>query len=304
MLNELPVAFSSQGATLRGYMLTRADAGSRLPLVIMAHGTSATIKMVAIEYARAFANAGLAVLIYDHRNFGISDGEPRLEINPWIQCRGYLDALSFAISRPEIDPERVGLWGDSYTGGQVVLVSACDARAKVIVAQCPTFGPTVPALAPSAENLALIRTTLLSGDITGTPETTTGPLPVVSHDQSGTPSLLAPIQAFRWFIDYGGRPGSGWVNRVTRVIPRTPVPYSPYLCAPFVQAKVFLMVSPEDEMVHANYDVAKGAYELMRGLKRWQDIADGHFGLLYHPGVRFDEAASAQAQFLCEHLDA
>lgn len=304
MLNELPIAFSSQGATLRGYMLTRTDAGPRRPVVIMAHGTSATIRMVAIEYARAFANAGLAVLIYDHRNFGISDGEPRHEINPWIQCRGYLDALSFVVSRPEIDPERVGLWGDSYTGGQVVLVSACDARAKVIVAQCPTFGPTVPALAQSAENFALIKTTLLSGDIMGTPETTTGPLPVVSHDQSGTPSLLAPIQAFRWFIDYGGRPGSGWVNRVTRVIPPTPVPYSPYLCAPFVQAKVFFMVAPEDEMVHANYDVTRRAFELMPGIKRWHDIAEGHFGLLYHPGARFDEAASAQARFYCDHLDA
>jgi len=304
MLSELPVAFSSQGATLRGYMLTRAGAGSRLPVVIMAHGTSATIKMVAIEYARAFANAGLAVLIYDHRNFGMSDGEPRLEINPWIQCRGYLDALSFTSSRPEIDPERVGLWGDSYTGGQVVLVAACDERAKVIVAQCPTFGPAVPSLVPSAEHLALIKTTLLTGDITGTPETTTGPLPVVSHDQLGTPSLLAPIQAFRWFIDYGGRPGSGWVNRVTRVVPPTPVPYSPYLCAPYVQAKALLMASPEDEMVHANYDVAKRAFELMPGVKRWHDIADGHFGLLYHPGLRFDEAASAQVRFFCEHLDA
>jgi alpha-beta hydrolase superfamily lysophospholipase len=54
----------------------------------MAHGTSATIQMVAIEYARAFAREGLAALIYDHRGFGRSGGEPRLEINPWVQCRG------------------------------------------------------------------------------------------------------------------------------------------------------------------------------------------------------------------------
>lgn len=304
MLNEIPVAFLSQGALLRGYLLTRADAASRLPIVIMAHGTSATIPMVAIEYARTFANAGLAVLIYDHCNFGISAGEPRQEINPWVQCRGYRDAVSFACSRPEVDPERVGLWGDSYTGGQVVVVSACDERVKVIVAQCPTFGPSVPALVPSAENFAIIKETLVTGDITGTPETTAGPLPVVSPDQAGTPSLLAPIQAFRWFIDYGGRPGSGWVNRVTRVIPPTPVTYSPYLCAPFVQAKVLFMVAPDDEMVHANYDVARQAFALMPGLKRWQDIGEGHFGLLYYPSPRFDEAASAQAQFFCEHLNA
>ena len=52
----------------------------------------------------------------------------------------------------------------------------------------------------------------------------------VTADQGGTPSLLAPIQAFRWFIDYCGRPGSGWINRVTRVLPATPVPERSSAC--------------------------------------------------------------------------
>ena len=304
MLIETPVEFKSGAVSLRGYLLTAADAPARLPTVIMAHGTSATIKMVAIEYARSFAMAGFAVLLYDHRNFGGSDGDPRQEINPWVQCRGYVDALTFACTRHEVDVDRLALWGDSYTGGQVVVVSACDDRPRVIVAQCPVFGAAIPSIAPSAENLAAIKNTLLTGDVSGTPETTTGPLPVVSPDQLGTPSLLAPIQAFRWFVEYGGRPGSGWLNRATRVIPPTPVPYSPYLCAPYVQAKVLVMASPTDEMVHANYEVTKSAYSLMPGTKDWYDIADGHFGLLYHPSDRFDEAVSVQTKFLRDHLDA
>lgn len=304
MLNETPIAFASQGATLRGYLLTVSGAKSHLPTAIMTHGTSATIRMVAIEYARVFAGSGLAVLIYDHRNFGKSDGEPRQEINPWIQCRGYLDAMTFTASRPEIDPDRIALWGDSYTGGHVVVVSACDPRPKALVAQVPVFGKTPPPVAPSAEAFGEIKETLLGGDVTGTPETTAGPIPVVSPDQLGTPSLLAPIQAFRWFIEYGGRPGSGWLNRVTRVIPPTPVTYSPYLCAPFVQARVLLMVAPEDEMIHANYQVTQQAFELLPGFKRWYDIADGHFGLLYHPGDRFEEAANVQAEFLRSQLEA
>jgi len=301
-LEETPVAFASAGATLRGWLLTPAGARAQLPAVIMTHGTSATLRMVAIEYARVFARSGLAVLIYDHRNFGNSDGEPRYEINPWIQCRGYLDALSFVCAHDAIDADRIALWGDSYSGGEVVVVAACDDRASVVVAQVPVFGATLPMHAPSGDAFAAIRDTLLSGDVSGTPETTTGPLPVVSHDQAGTPSLLAPIQAFRWFIEYGGRPGSGWANRVSRVIPATPVPFSPYLCGPFVQQDVLLMVAPEDEMLHANYDVARATFDLMPGDRRWCDIADGHFGLLYHPGPRFDEAASVQTDFLLEHL--
>lgn len=303
MLIETPMQFESENATLRGLLITRKDRSGRLPTVIMAHGTSATIKMVAIEYARELALAGYAALIYDHRNFGASSGEPRGEINPWIQCRGYLDAISFAEKLPGVAPDRIAIWGDSFTGGQVVVVSACDPRVKVVVAQCPVFGSALPAIMPTRETFLRIKETLHSGNVTGTADTTTGPLPVVSSDQAGTPSLLAPIQAFRWFIDYGGRPGSGWVNRVTRVLPPTPVMYSPYLCAPFVQAKVLLMVAPEDEMAHANYDVARNAFSLMPGLKQWHDIADGHFGLLYHPGVRFDEAVRVQIDFLRQHLD-
>ena len=304
MLTETSVAFASQGATLRGYLVTLAGGRARRPTVVMAHGTSATLRMVALDYARVFARAGLAALVYDHRNFGCSDGEPRREINPWIQCRGYMDALTFASAHPAVDPDRMALWGDSYSGGEVIVVSACDARAKTIVAQCPIFGATPPPLLPSADAFAAIKATLLTGDVAGTPETTTGPLPVVSHDQAGTPSLLTPIQAFRWFIDHGGRPGSGWVNRVTRVIPPTPVAYSPYLCSPFVQADVLLMVAPDDEMVHANYAVARQAFALMPGGARWYDIADGHFGLLYFPGDRFEEAASVQSTFLRERLAA
>jgi hypothetical protein len=62
------------------------------------------------------------------------------------------------------------------------------------------------------------------------------------------------------------------------------------------------MVAPEDEMVHADYEVARQAFELMPGFKRWHDIADGHFGLLHYPSERFDEATSVQTEFLHKQL--
>jgi hypothetical protein len=65
---------------------------------------------------------------------------------------------------------------------------------------------------------------------------------------------------------------------------------------------VLLMVAPEDEMVHANVEVTRHAYGLLAGPKRWVDIDGGHFGLLYHPGARFDEAAGIQAAFLQKQL--
>jgi pimeloyl-ACP methyl ester carboxylesterase len=296
------VEFPSEGATLRGLLFLPEAPRGKLPLVIMAHGTSATVFMVADKYAQAFCRAGVAALLYDHRNFGRSGGDPRQEINPWIQCRGYRDAIDFAVTREEVAPERIALWGDSYTGGQVIVVGAIDPRVKCIVAQCPVFGSEPPPVEPTAANFEILTDVFSRGDIRGSPETTMGPLPVVSFDQAGTPSLLKPIQAFRWFIDYGGRAGTKWVNSVSRVIPATAVPYHPSLCAPFVKAPTLLMVAPEDEMVHANYSVSRQAYELLPGPKQWYDIAGGHFGLLYYPSELFDEASQVQTHFLKKWL--
>ncbi len=296
------VEFPSEGVTLRGLLFLPESQTERLPLVIMAHGTAATVTMVTDKYAEAFSRAGLAVLLYDHRNFGGSRGEPRQEINPWIQCRGYRDALKFAERLDGVDPERIALWGVSYSGGQVIVVGAIEQRVKVIVALVPVFGAEPPEVEPNKANFDIIKEVLSRGDVRGSPETTVGPMPVVSSDQAGTPSLVKPIQAFRWFIDFGGRAGTRWDNIVTHVLPDTPVPFHPALCAPFVKVPTLLIVAPEDEMVHANYSVARQAYELIPGPKQWYDIVGGHFGLLYHPSELFNEASFVQTEFLKKWL--
>jgi alpha-beta hydrolase superfamily lysophospholipase len=159
--------------------------------------------MVANKYAEVFCRAGLAIQLYDHRNFGRSEGEPRQEINPWIQCRGSRDAVKFAERLDRVDPERIALWGVSYTGGQVIVVGAIEPRVKVIVALVPVFGAEPPEVDPSTTNFNIIKEILARGDVRGSPETTIGPMPMVSSYQAGTPSMVKPIQAFRWFIDYG-----------------------------------------------------------------------------------------------------
>lgn len=299
---RISVEFESEGATLRGFLYEAAAGEPPFPLVVMTHGTSATITMVADRYAETFAEAGVSALLYDHRNLGISDGEPRQEINPWVQCRGYIDATNFALTLDNHDPSRIGLWGDSYSGGEVFLVAACDQRVKAVVAQCPVFGADIPEVEPSTESFGTIRNTLLFGDVSGLPQDVTGPIPVVSPDQLGTPSLLEPIQAFRWFTEHGGRHGSGWLNRATRVIPSNTTPYSPYMCSPFVRAPSLMMVAPQDEMVHANPVVSRATFELLASEKEWYEIQGGHFGLLYYPSDLFDEATSVQSEFLTRRL--
>jgi hypothetical protein len=272
------------------------------PLVVMTHGTSATIPMVADRYAEVFAEVGVSALIYDHRNIGFSGGKPRQEINPWVQCRGYRDAITFASEVAGHDPNRIAIWGDSFSAGEVFLVAACDSRVGVVVAQCPTFGASAPEMAPTVEVFEAIRETFRAGDISGLPEDRAGPMPVVSSDQLGSPSLLKPIQAYRWFVEYGGRHGTGWENLATRVNPSNSAPYSPYLCVPHVTVPSLMMVATHDEMVHANPTVSRQAFDLLPGEKEWYDLDGGHFGLLHYPSALFDKTSTAQAVYLANHL--
>jgi pimeloyl-ACP methyl ester carboxylesterase len=295
------VEFPSEGAQLCGRLYHPRDSGPA-PVVVMAHGTSATISMATDRYAEVFQDAGLAVLLYDHRNFGGSGGEPRQEINPWVQARGYRDAMTFVQSLQGIDPRRIALWGDSYSAAEVLVVGAVDDRVAAVVATVPACGTDLPPPDPDGSLFGALRETLLGGDVRGEAGDTQGPLPVVSPDQLHTPSLLPPIQAFRWFIEYGGRHGTGWLNVATRVVPKTRAPFHAGVAAPHLHRPVLMLVAPEDEMPQANPEVSLAAYRAVPGTKQLLEIDGGHFGLLHHPSELFDVASGAQRDFLVQTL--
>jgi uncharacterized protein len=297
------VEFSSSGATLRGRLYLRRNVSNLQPVIVMAHGFSATINgMVAEKYAGVFYEAGFAVLLYDHRNFGMSDGEPRHETNRWIQARGYRDAIDFVSALPEIDGDRIAIWGDSMSGCEALIVGAIDERVKAIVAQVPACGDEMPLADQDRKSFESVKETLLHGDVKGVPETTLGPLPVVSFDQMSTPSLLTPLTAFHWFIQYGARYGTNWENRAILVVPETPTPFHPILCASYLKAALQMLVAIEDEMPGANSNIARMVFECAPQPKELIEMDGGHFGLLYYPGELFERASNVQRDFLMRHL--
>ena len=133
------ISFQSDGATLRGWLYRPDAAKGPTPIVVMAHGFSATKELFLDDFAEVFCKAGLACLVYDHRNSGSSDGELRGELDPWAQINGYRDAITFAQTLEGIDPARVGVWGSSYSGGHVLVVAAFDKRVKCVVSHIPAI---------------------------------------------------------------------------------------------------------------------------------------------------------------------
>ena len=131
------VRIPAAGATLAGWLYLPDTAKPRHSLVVMSHGFSALKGMGLDEYASSFAQAEIACLVYDHRSFGASDGEPRQEVDPWQQVHDMRDAISYARSLPQVDPERIGVWGTSYAGSHALVVGAIDRRLRCVVAQVP-----------------------------------------------------------------------------------------------------------------------------------------------------------------------
>lgn len=297
------IEFKSQDAILRGRLYLPENKSEKSPVVIMAHGFTTTINgMTADKYAEEYREAGFAVLLYDHRNLGISDGEPRRDVNFWVQSRGYIDCIDFAVSQPEIDASKIAVWGASMSAQEAFLVGSIDKRVKAIVTMIPGFGSTFPTEDKDGKLYAFAKKALMSDDIMGMSHTVIEQMPIVSSDQLGTPSVLVEITAYRWFIEYGGRFGTNWDNVVSYSDIEKPEFYHTGQCAPHLKAPVLMIVATNDEMDGANPEVTYEIFKMVKQSKEWVDIDGGHFGLLHYPSALFDKSSKAQIDFLNKYL--
>ena len=127
---------TTDNVTLRGWFYTPSSSSGKLPCLVMAHGFSALKEMELDAFAEHFvSNLQISCLVYDNRTFGASDGEPRREIVPWLQKSDYSDAITYAQSLQEVNPDKIGIWGSSYSGGHVLEVGATDRRVKAVLSQ-------------------------------------------------------------------------------------------------------------------------------------------------------------------------
>jgi len=297
------IEFKSQGAILRGKLYLPSNHTGKSPVIIMAHGFTTTINgMTADKYAERFREAGFAVLLYDHRNFGISDGEPRQEINFWVQSRGYIDGIDFVISQIWIDSTKIAVWGASLSAREAFLVGSVDERVKAIINLIPAYGDDSPSEDKDGKLYSFAKNTLLMDNIEDLPHTVTKQIPIVSSDQLGTPSALTEITAYRWFIEYGGRFGTNWENVVSFSNIETPELFHIGQCAPHIKAPILMVVAINDEMSGASPDVTRAIFDWIKQPKEWVDIEGGHFGLLHFPSELFDKSSKAQISFLNKHL--
>jgi len=293
------IAFNAEGTTLRGWLYT-PDAGVQpFPTVVMAHGFSAVKEMYLDRFAEVFAQAGLAALVFDNRNFGASDGEPRQEIDPWAQVRDYRHAITYARTRPEVDRDRIGVWGSSYSGGHVLVVGAIDRRVKCVVAQVPLCSGyrnilrlvRADAIAQVRELFDQDREVRFAG---GAPAM----IPVVTNDPAGM-AALPTADSYQWFTETGNTRAPAWKNEVTLRTVEMLMEYEPGSYIERVSPTPLLMIiAARDHLAVA--DEAFAAFNQAREPKKLVILPGGHFEAYVGPG--FDLASGAARDWFVEHL--
>lgn len=289
---------ASDGTTLRG-RLYRPAGSVPTPGIVMSHGFSAIKEMGLPAYAEKFAAAGNTVLVYDHRCLGASGGEPRQQINPWAQMADMQQALTWLGEQPGVDPGRLGLWGSSFSGGEVLILAATDDRVRAVVSNVPFAGtPDTDYGGDTAATVAEIGAALASGALAaGVDGRQMGPYAVVNEDGNELPVFLGQPESAEWFLEAGA--DSAWRNEVTLLNAfGTEPPFDPGVCAAHLRCPALFVVASDDRVAAA--EVALAAYERAPEPKRLVVIAGHHFAP--YGGAEHATSAAAATAWFGEHL--
>ncbi len=140
-MERVEVPFGSHGGICRAWRYapatTNGTTRERRPCVVMAHGFGATRDASLAPYAERFVAAGMHVLLFDYRHFGSSDGQPRQLVSVRRQLQDYAAAFDFARALSGVDPDRVAVWGTSFSGGHALVTAATVPGVAAAICQCP-----------------------------------------------------------------------------------------------------------------------------------------------------------------------
>ncbi len=131
------VSFQVKGTKISAWLYLPENLSGQVPCIIMGHGFGGIKDILLERYAVRYCKAGYAVLAFDYRHFGASEGEPRQLMLISLQLEDFRAAIEFARGLKEIDPAGIALWGSSASGGYGIVIAAKDKKIACVVSQCP-----------------------------------------------------------------------------------------------------------------------------------------------------------------------
>lgn len=298
-LEQTDVRFRVRGDAIAGWWFwPEKPVSEPVPCIVMAHGLGGTRDAGLAPYARVFAEAGFAVLLFDYRHFGDSDGEPRQLVSVSRQLADWQGAIDYARQQSGVDPDRIALWGSSFSGGHVIVAAARDGRVAAVSSQGPMM-----------DGLAAVFNVIGYAGLTGLLKLSGLALQDQARALTGRAPLYAPIV---------GRPGEtaamatadaepgyrsiapqNWRNELAaRLALQLPF-YRPVRYANRLPCPALIITCSEDSVAppEAAEKVARKA-GFQAELRRYDGM--GHFDI--YTGEGFERSSSDQLDFFRRHL--
>lgn len=266
------------------------------PGLVMGNGFANVRQMYLPEYAQAFASAGFAVLAIDYRFLGESAGEPRQQVLPESQCDDLRNALSWLSQRPDVDPERIGLWGTSFAGGHALRIASYDRRVRAVVAQVPAIGlwRYLRTSEPAVREAFLAKALAERLDFARTGQ----PRMIAITAPDGTESILGP-SGYDWHRRNERRHAT-FQNAIAAHSLDRIVAYDPGAFVEDISPVPMLMILAEDDTTTPSV-IARAAFDRVGEPKQLMELPGGHYDV-YDDEVAKGQCIAAATDFLLAHL--
>jgi len=264
------------------------------PAVVLGHGLGAVKEMGLDAYAERFAEAGYVALAFDYRHFGSSGGEPRQLLDIGRQLEDWAAAVEHSRSLPQVDPDRVALFGSSFGGGHAILTASRDRRIAAAIAQCPFTDGLASSLTAGPASSIKVSALVLRDEFARLRNA--DPVRVALAGPPGSAALMATDDALAGALGLIPE-GFPFTNGVAaRVAPRIVV-HRPGRAAAKVSAPILFCVCDHDSVAPPRATLRHAARAPRAEVIRYPV---GHFEI-YH-GEIFERAVADQVAFLQRHL--
>lgn len=294
------ITFKSDGIDLAGwlYLPEESIGNAPWPTVVMANAFTAVKEIYLSNYAERFAAAGLAVLVFDYRNFGASGGEPRSQLFPHEQLEDLRNAVTWLRHQPGIDPERIGAWGVSLGGGHVMFLAAFDKRIKTVVAMIPAINQWENFLtAMPREAFFGFLGTLAQDREVRYDSGQVNYFPLVAPPGQGG---LMPDEAYQFYTQVQQTIAPGWANRISTQSLEKFVSYDPAGPIHLISPTPLLMIVAEQDQIIPPL-LARTAFERALEPKRYLSLPCTHTAV-YNTDPFLSQATTAAIDWFREYL--
>lgn len=266
------VKFVSAGLRLAGHLYRPPQVGinDRTPAIVMCGPASSVKEQTVPHYAERFADAGYTVLTFDSRTYGESEGEPRCYYDPAQIIEDYSNAVSYLLSRSDINRDRIALVGVCMGGGYAVSTAARDKRIGAVVSIAGGFdiGGTFHASLGVEGYAAFVKQ--INDLATLEYETSEVQyIPAIAPDLSGGLAFMPNPEAYSYYDRTSRSDAPTWENRVAARSLQAYFAYNAVGAAPLVAPVPLLVVHGTNdlflwpEFAQRTYDAASGDKQIV-----------------------------------------